>query len=229
MSRFRLALTLALSFASLPALADDVEDFYRGRNLTVLVGVGAGGEYDLQMRMVARHIGKHIPGKPGTIPQNMVGATGLLMANHLANVAPRDGSVIGLVQNGLPSYQAMGIEGVNFDATKFNWIGSLSPTAETMAIHKHANVSTIEDARKKELVAGSNGRSGITYTFPRLMNELLGTRFRIITGYQSVNEINIAMDRGEADGRNNSWTSWKAAKPDWIANKETHVIVYAGP
>ncbi len=225
----RLALTLALVLASLPALADDVEDFYRGRNLTVMVGVGAGGEYDLQMRLVARHIGKHIPGKPATIPQNMVGATGLLMANHLANVAPRDGSVIGLVQNGLPSYQAMGIEGVNFDATKFNWIGSLSPTAETMAIHKRANVSTIEDARKKELIAGSNGRSGITYTFPRLMNELLGTRFKIITGYQSVNEINIAMDRGEADGRNNSWTSWKASKPDWIANKEIHVIVYAGP
>ena len=229
MARSRLAFTLALVLASLPALADDVEDFYRGRNLTVLVGVGAGGEYDLQMRLVARHIGKHIPGKPATIPQNMVGATGLLMANHLANVAPRDGSVIGLVQNGLPSYQAMGIEGVNFDATKFNWIGSLSPTAETMAIHKRANVSTIEEARKKELIAGSNGRSGITYTFPRLMNELLGTKFKIITGYQSVNEINIAMDRGEADGRNNSWTSWKASKPDWIANKEIHVIVYAGP
>ncbi len=229
MARSRLSLALALFLASLPALADDVEDFYRGRNLTVMVGVGAGGEYDLQMRMVARHIGKHIPGKPGTIPQNMVGATGLLMANHLANVAPKDGSVIGLVQNGLPSYQAMGIEGVNFDATKFNWIGSLAPTAETMAIHKRANVTTVEDARKKELIAGSNGRSGITYTFPRLMNELLGTKFKIITGYQSVNEINIAMDRGEADGRNNSWTSWKAAKPDWIANKEIHVIVYAGP
>ena len=229
MTRSRLALTLGFLFAALPASADEVEDFYRGRTLTVMVGVGAGGEYDLQMRMVSRHIAKHIPGKPATVAQNMVGATGLLMANHLANVAPKDGSVIGLVQNGLPSYQAMGIEGVNFDATKFNWIGSLSPTAETMAIFKHAGVRTIEDARKKELIAGSNGRSGITYTFPRLMNELLGTRFKIITGYQGVNEINIAMDRGEADGRNNSWTSWKASKPDWIANKDIHIIVYAGP
>jgi tripartite-type tricarboxylate transporter receptor subunit TctC len=229
MTRSRLPLTLGFLLAALPASADDVEDFYRGRTLTVMVGVGAGGEYDLQMRMVSRHIAKHIPGKPATVAQNMVGATGLLMANHLANVAPKDGSVIGLVQNGLPSYQAMGIEGVNFDATKFNWIGSLSPTAETMAIFKHAGVRTIEDARKKELIAGSNGRSGITYTFPRLMNELLGTRFKIITGYQGVNEINIAMDRGEADGRNNSWTSWKASKPDWVANKDIHIIVYAGP
>ena len=230
---FTLALMLAPMLGSilapLSARADEIEDFYRGRNLIVMVGVGAGGEYDLQMRLVSRHIGKHIPGKPATISQNMVGATGLLMANYLANVAPKDGSVIALVQNGLPSYQAMGVEGVNFDATKFNWIGSLAPTAETMAIHKRANVTTVEEARKKELIAGSNGRSGITYTFPRLMNELLGTRFKIITGYQSVNEINIAMDRGEADGRNNSWTSWKAAKPDWVANKEIHVIVYAGP
>ena len=181
------------------------------------------------MRLVARHIGKHIPGKPGTVAQNMVGATGLLMANHLANVAPRDGSVIGLVQNGLPSYQAMGIHGVNFDATKFNWIGSLSPTAETMTIHKRAKLTSIEGARTKDLIAGAVGRSGISYTFPKLMNELLGTRFRIITGYQSVNEINIAMERGEADGRNSSWTSWKASKPDWIAKKEINIILYAGP
>jgi len=229
MARPPLVLLLALCMVPLQVRADEVEDFYRGRTLTVMVGVGAGGEFDLQMRLVARHIGKHIPGKPGTVAQNMVGATGLLMANHLANVAPRDGSVIGLVQNGLPSYQAMGIDGVNFDATKFNWIGSLSPTAETMAIHKRAKLTSIEGARTKDLIAGAVGRSGISYTFPKLMNELLGTRFRIITGYQSVNEINIAMERGEADGRNSSWTSWKASKPDWIAKKEINIILYAGP
>ena len=105
-------LALALMLAPLSARADEIEDFYRGRNLIVMVGVGAGGEYDLQMRLVARHIGKHIPGRPQTVAQNMVGATGLLMANYLANVAPKDGSVIALVQNGLPSYQAMGVEGV---------------------------------------------------------------------------------------------------------------------
>lgn len=229
MTRSKLAFLIALCMAPYQVRADEVEDFYRGRTLTVMVGVGAGGEFDLQMRLVARHIGKHIPGKPATAGQNMVGATGLLMANHLANVAPRDGSVIGLVQNGLPSYQAMGIDGVNFDATKFNWIGSLSPTAETMAMHKRASITTVEDARKKELIVGAVGRSGISYTFPKLMNELVGTRFKIITGYQSVNEINIAMERGEADGRNSSWTSWKASKPDWIANKEIHMIAFAGP
>ena len=229
MMRITLTFTLALCLAPLSVRADEVDDFYRGRTLTIMVGVSAGGEFDLQMRLVARHIGKHIPGKPATVAQNMVGATGLLMANHLANVAPRDGSVIGLVQNGLPSYQAMGIDGVNFDATKFNWIGSLSPTAETMAVHKRGNMASVEDARKKDLIAGAVGRSGISYTFPKLMNELLGTRFKIITGYQSVNEINIAMERGEADGRHSSWTSWKASKPDWIANKEINIIAYAGP
>jgi tripartite-type tricarboxylate transporter receptor subunit TctC len=198
------------------ARADSVEDFYKGKTLTVLVGVGAGGEYDFQMRLVARHIGRFIPGNPSTVAQNMVGATGLLMANHLYNLAPKDGTVIGLIQNGLPSFQAMGITGINFDATKFNWIGTMAPTVETMAIWKNANVKTIEDARKKDLIAGANGRSGITYTFPKLMNELLGTKFKIVTGYQSVNEIN-------------SWTSWKASKPDWIAKKDISIIVYTGP
>ncbi len=211
------------------AQSDAVADFYRGKTLTVLVGVGAGGEYDFQMRLVQRHIGKYIPGNPSTVGQNMVGATGLLMANHLYNVAPKDGTVIGLIQNGLPSFQAMGVEGINFDARKFNWIGSLSPTVETMAVRKGSGVMTVEDARKKDLIAGSNGRAGITYTFPALMNDLLGTRFKIVTGYASVNEINIAMERGEADGRNNSWTSWRTAKPDWIANKQINVLVRVGP
>ena len=225
----RAGVVVSLWLASAAAVrAEAVEDFYKGRTLTVLVGVGAGGEYDLQMRLVARHIGKYIPGKPATLAQNMVGATGLLMANHLANVAAKDGSVIGLVQNGLPSFQAMGIDGVNFDATRFNWIGSLSPTTETMAVWKRANVKTVEEARQKDLIAGANGRSGITYTFPKLMNETLGTRFKIVTGYQSVNEINIAMERGEADARNNSWTSWKASKNDWVVNKDIAIIAYAG-
>ena len=209
--------------------ADPVEDFYRGKTLTVLVGVGAGGEYDFQTRLVARHIGRHIPGNPATVAQNMVGATGLLMANHLYNLAPKDGTVIGLIQNGLPSFQAMGIPGVNFNAAKFNWIGSISPTVETMATWKGSGARTIEDARKKTLIAGANGRSGITYTFPKLLNELLDTKFNIVSGYQSVNEINIAMERGEADARNNSWTSWKTSKNDWIVNKDISIIVYAGP
>ena len=158
----------------------------------------------------------------------MVGATGLLMANHLYNRAPRDGSVIGLIQNGLPSFQAMGVAGVAFDATRFNWIGSIAPTIETLAIRRGADVTTIEQAREKELIIGANGRSGISFTYPKLLNELLGTRFKIVSGYQSVNQINIAMERGEADGRNNSWTSWNASKPDWIANGDIVILVYSG-
>jgi len=217
------------SVASAQAQSDPIADFYRGKTVTVLVGVGAGGEYDFQMRLVQRYIGKYIPGNPQTVGQNMVGATGLLMANHLYNVAAKDGTVIGLIQNGLPSFQAMGVEGINFDARKFNWIGSLAPTVETMSVRRGSGVTNVEQARQKELIAGSNGRAGITYTYPALMNEFLGTKFRIITGYASVNEINIAMERGEADGRNNSWTSWRASKPQWIANKEINVLVRSGP
>ena len=119
-----------------PAHADAISDFYRGKTVTGLVGVSAGGEYDLKLRLVARHIGKHIPGNPTVIPQNMTGATGMVMANYLFNVAPQDGTYIGIVQNGLPTSQAVGVEGIKFDATRFQWIGSVASTTETMVTWK---------------------------------------------------------------------------------------------
>ncbi len=224
-----LAIAIALAALAKAAQADPVEDFYRGKTFTVLVGVGAGGEYDLQMRLIGRYIGKYIPGHPTVITQNMLGATGLVMANYLFNVAPKDGTSIGLIQNGLTSYQAMGVEGIQFDAAKFNWIGAIAPTVETMAVWKGAHVDTIEQARAKPLTAGANGRSGITYTFPKLLNEIAGTKFKIITGYQTVNEINIAMERGEVEARNNAWSSWKAAKPEWVRDGDIKIIAIAGP
>src|SRR5690606_29259859 len=128
--------------------ADPVEAFYKGKNLNMLVGVSAGGAYDLTLRLVARHIVKFIPGHPTPVPQNMTGATGLVMANYLYNVAPKDGTYVGLIQNGLPTYQAVGMDGVQFDARKLEWIGSPSPTIETMiAYKKRTGVASIEDAR----------------------------------------------------------------------------------
>src|SRR5215469_16034410 len=117
----------------LRALADPVEDFYRGKTISVLIGVGAGGEYDTVARLVARHIGRHIPGHPSLVPQNMTGASGLKMINYLATVAPHDGTFIGMVSEGLPSLQAVGMPGVQFDARAFNWLGAIAPIDETMA------------------------------------------------------------------------------------------------
>ena len=212
-----------------PAQADPLSDFYKGKTVTALVGVSAGGEYDLKLRLVARHIGKHVPGRPTVVPQNMTGATGLVMANFLYNVAPKDGTYIGLIQNGLPTTQAVGADGVKFDATQFQWIGSVAPTTETMVTWKTTGVTTIEEARQKEVIVGAVGSSGITLSFPVMLNDLVGTRFKMVLGSTGTGALDLAMERGEVSGRAGSWSSMKASKPNWIANKDLNVLVHSGP
>ena len=204
-------------------------DFYQGRTVNMLIGVGAGGEYDMQARLVARHIGKHIPGHPTVVPQNMTGAGGLKMINYLYGIAPKDGTNIGMIANAFPAMQAAGIPGVQFDAAKMQWLGTIAPVVETMAVWHTAGVKSIEDARQRETVAGASGRGAITFTYPAMMNELLGTKFKIVTGYPGGNAINLAMERGEVEARNNTWSSWKATKPDWLKEKKISVIAQAGP
>ena len=211
------------------AAADPVADFYRGKTITILIGVGAGGEYDLQARMVGKFLGRYIPGNPAVVAQNMTGASGLKMTNYLASVAPHDGTYIGMIMNGLPALQVVGLDGVQFDAAKFNWLGAMAPVDETIAVWHSAGVSSIEGARQKEIVTGSTARGSITYTFPQMMNELFGTKFKLVTGYTGGNEINLAMERGEVEARNNTWSSWKATRPDWLRDKKIAVIVQSGP
>jgi tripartite-type tricarboxylate transporter receptor subunit TctC len=211
------------------AVADPVADFYKGKTVNVLIGVGAGGEYDLQARLVARHLGKHIPGNPTVVAQNMTGAGGLKMANYLYEVAPKDGTSIGMIANSFPALQVIGLDGLQFDASKFGWLGTMAATVETMAVWHTAGVNSIEDVRKREVVAGASARGAITYTLPAVMNEVLGTKFKIVTGYTGGNQINLAMERGEVHARNNTWSSWKATKPDWLRDKKISIIAQAGP
>ncbi len=222
---------LALALLIIPgaAPAQTVAEFYRGKTVNIYIGVGVGGEYDIQARLVARHIGKHIPGKPTVVPQNMTGAGGLRMINYLYNVAPKDGLSIGMIANAFPAMQAAGIAGVQFDAGKMQWIGTIAPGVETMAVWHATGVKSIEDARHREVVAGASARGAITFFYPQMMNELLGTRFKIVTGYTGGNQINLAMERGEVEARNNTWSSWKATKADWLKEKKITVIAQAGP
>ncbi|MDP2356993.1 MAG: hypothetical protein Q8M31_13155 [Beijerinckiaceae bacterium] len=212
-----------------PASAQSVAEFYKGKTVNVLIGVGVGGEYDLHARLVSRYIGKHIPGAPTLVPQNMLGAGGAKMAAYLAEVAPKDGTNIGMIANNFPAMQAAGLEVIRFDVGKFQWIGSISPTVETMTAWHTAGVTTIEQAREKEVVAGASGKGAITYSFPAMLNEFLGTKFKIVAGYQGGNAINLAMERGEVQARNNTWSSWKVTKPDWLKNGDIKILVYAGP
>jgi tripartite-type tricarboxylate transporter receptor subunit TctC len=222
-----LAALAALAAAS--ARAQSVADFYRGKTVNVLIGVGVGGEYDLQARLVARHLGKHIPGNPSVVPQNMTGAGGIKMANYLFAQAPRDGTYIGMLGNNFAATQAVGGQGVQFDVVKFRWLGTIAPVVETMAVWHTTGVKTIEDLRRKEVVAGASSKGAITFIYPSMMNELLGTRFKIVTGYAGGNEINLAMERGEVQARNNTWSSWKATKAAWLKDRKINVIVQAGP
>jgi tripartite-type tricarboxylate transporter receptor subunit TctC len=220
---------LLAGLAGLPAQAQSVADFYRGKTLTMLIGVGVGGEYDLQARLVARHIGKHIPGNPNVVPQNMVGAGGINMANNLYNTSPRDGTVMAMMGNNFPATQAVGGKSVKFDAGKMQWLGTIAPVVETMAVWHTAGAKTVDDLRNREVVAGASGRGAITYFYPMMMNAFLGTKFKIVTGYPGGNQINLAMERGEVQARNNTWSSWKATRPQWIKDKLIYVVAQAGP
>jgi hypothetical protein len=220
---------MSVVIAATAARAQTVTEFYRGKTVNVLIGVAVGGEYDLQARLVARHIGKHIPGNPNVVAQNMTGAGGIKMANYLFAQAPRDGTYIGMLGNNFPATQAVGGQGVAYDSVKFRWLGSIAPVVETMAVWSTTGVKSIDDVRKREVVAGATSRGAITYSYPSMLNEYLGTKFKIVTGYAGGNEVNLAMERGEVEARNNSWSSWKATKGPWLADKKITVITQAGP
>jgi len=211
------------------AAAQPVADFYRGKTVTMVIGYPPAGANDVYARMVARHIGKHIPGNPNVVPQNMTGAGGINMANHLYNTVARDGTFIGMMGNNFPATQAVGGKSVKFDAGKFHWLGTMAPVVETMAVWHTAGVKNMDDLRKQEVVAGASGRGAITYFYPMMMNAFLGTKFKIVTGYPGGNQINLAMERGEVQARNNTWSSWKATRPQWVKDKQIYVVAQAGP
>src|SRR5258706_7817652 len=151
------------------------------------------------------------------------------MINCLYTVAPKDGLSIGMIANAFPAMQAAGIAGVQFDAAKMQWLGTIAPGVETMAVWHTTGVKNIEDARRREVVAGASARGAITFFYPQMMNELLGTKFKIVTGYTGGNQINLAMERGEIEARNNTWSSWKTIKPNWLVEKKITVIAQLGP
>jgi tripartite-type tricarboxylate transporter receptor subunit TctC len=218
----------AICCASAPVFAEDVDQFYKGKNLNVLVGVSAGGAYDTTMRLVARHIVRFIPGNPTPVPQNMTGATGLVMANYLARVAPKDGTYLGVIQNGLPTFQAVGMSGVQFDARSFQWIGSVAPTNDTLIVWHTTGVKSLEEARQREVVVGSIGASGITYMYPKMLSNMTGAKLRIVTGYTGGGALNLAMERGEVDARTNSWNGLRTSNPDWLKDGKISMLVYSG-
>jgi tripartite-type tricarboxylate transporter receptor subunit TctC len=224
-----LAGTLLGALAS-PAAADDVADFYRGKRISLIIGYGSGGGYDIYARMLGRFIGEHIPGKPSVVPQNMPGAGSRSAANWLYKIAPKDGTVIATLGQATPTDQALGQPGVQFDARKFNWIGNLAVVNNFMFVWAETGVKTIDDAKKKSLAIGASGASSPSVLYPQVSNNLLGTKFKIVAGYPGGGDINIAVERREVDGRgSDSWASMKSTHPDWIKDHKINILFQVGP
>jgi tripartite-type tricarboxylate transporter receptor subunit TctC len=209
-----------------PASAD-VAGFYKGRTVTVVVPAGLGASLGLYGRLLTEHWGNHIPGNPTVIVQSRPGGGGTKGAAYVYNAAPKDGTTVAEVL--APSVLAPILRNVKFDATKFQWIGSITQRPSVVSIFHTAPATTLEGVKEKEVVMGSTGFGSETYLMPKLMNHLLGTKFKIVKGYKGGASINKAMTQGEVHGRMNYWTGWTTIKNDWLkTGKIKHLIQY-GP
>jgi tripartite-type tricarboxylate transporter receptor subunit TctC len=227
----RFLASLVLLAAAWPVAAasqPSVEEFYRGKKIDMIIGYSSGGTYDLYARLVARHLGNYIPGKPLIVPRNMPGAGSRAAASWVFNVAPRDGTVLATADQSLSLQQAAGDKRINFDTTKFIYIGNPNIENNTTAAWHTSGIKTLDDAKKREVTVGATGGS-TSSQYPKAMNSLLGTKFKIVLGYPGGNDVNLALERGEVEVRgSNSWTSWKATRPDWIAEKKINILVQIG-
>jgi tripartite-type tricarboxylate transporter receptor subunit TctC len=222
------ALAVAFLF-SLPSPASaqpSVESFYKDKRVRMLVGYGVGTGNDLYLRLLARHIGKYIPGRPTMVPENMPGAGGIVMFNYLYNVAPRDGTVIAHPSRSLVTEPLYGNAQARYDALKFGWLGSINRDVATCITWSKSGIASIEDAKRREVAVGSTGASAESNYFPKLLNAVLGTRFKTVLGYPDSGAVGIAMERGELDGYCSfTWAAIKSARPNWLENKQINVIL----
>lgn len=220
------ASALALGLVAGAGAAQAQADFYAGKTINLYVGYSAGGGYDVYGRMLARFMGKHIPGSPTVVVQNMPGAGSLRAANYIYNLAPKDGLAFGTVARGAAFDPLLGLPGAQFDATKFNWIGSANDEVSVCVAWHTSPVKTFQDLLDKELIVGGTGGSADTDQFPKVLNGVLNTKMKTVVGYPGGNDVNLAMERGEVQGRCGwSWSSVKSTQPEWLRDKKINVII----
>jgi tripartite-type tricarboxylate transporter receptor subunit TctC len=202
-------------------------DFYKGKTVDLMIGYSVGGGYDVYARLIARHLGKHIPGNPIVTPKNMEGAGSLRLANWLYNVASKEGLVFGTIGRGTGFDPLLGSKTAQFDGTKFNWIGSANDEVSVCVVwNGRGKVTKFDDLLTQELAVGGTGAAADTDQFPRIINGVLGTKMKIITGYPGGNDVNLALERGEVDGRCGwSWSSVEATRKTWITDKKITILM----
>ncbi|MGE3248135.1 MAG: Bug family tripartite tricarboxylate transporter substrate binding protein [Beijerinckiaceae bacterium] len=207
------------------ALAQSPEAFFKGKTITVTIGFSPGGTYDLFGRMVARHIGRHIPGKPTVVASNMPGAGSFRAANWLYSVAPKDGTALGIVSQTLALEQALGNKAARFKADQFSWIGRVTSNTEVHVMWHKSKGTNIEGAKTAEIPVASTGPGSPSETYPKLLNALVGTKLKLVRGYPGSTNGLLAMERGEVDGALTSWNTMKSTRQKMLDDKKMFLLV----
>ena len=211
------------------AQAQTPAEFYQGKTIEVYIGTSVGGGYDAYSRILSRHMGRHIPGNPVLVPKNMTGGGGIRLANFLYNAASKEGLAFGTFNRGIVYEPLFGNKSAQFDATQFNWIGSTNDEVSICVAWHTAGVQRYQQVLERELVVGASGIGADTYQFPKVVNGVLGTKFKIVTGYPGGNDIDLAMERQEVQGRCSwSWSSVKATHPTWLPEKKFNILFQMG-
>ena len=215
-----------LAACSASAGAQDVAAHYKThRTINLYIGYAPGGSYDLYARMFARHFGRHVPGEPTVVPSNMPGAGSLQAANYIYAVAPKDGTALGALGETLAMEQALRNPGVKYDATRLTWIGRMASSNNIHLVWHTAKAQSVEDALSHEMTVAGTGPANLAETVPRLLNALIGTKFKVISGYASSGPGMLAMERGEVDGAGTSWAAIKSTRQDWLRDKKVKIIL----
>jgi tripartite-type tricarboxylate transporter receptor subunit TctC len=224
-----LVVALIMLLSANSTRAQSVEEFYKGRPINMMIGGGAGGGYDVYFRTLARHLGKHIPGHPNIIPRNQPAAAGLAAANALYTTADRDGLTIGAFPNNVPMDPLFGNPAARYDPLRFNWIGSIGKLQNVCATWHASPIKSIEQAREREVIVAAAGATSNTALMPRALNSLLGTKFKVVAGYDPGSGLTMSIERQEAEGICGlSWSTMKASRPHWIKDNLLNVIIQLG-
>jgi tripartite-type tricarboxylate transporter receptor subunit TctC len=224
MKRAVLALAVSLVAGGSSLAQEDVAAFFRGKTLRLVVGVGVGSGYDINARLLARHLAAHIPGQPTIVVQNQPGAGSLTMTNALYHTGPFDGTVMGASFNGMPTTPLLQPTGVRFDPVKFNWLGSTNRETQVMYVWHTAPAQVLDDIRSKQVVMGAQAPGSTQFDYPVLADKLFGFKFKVVTGYESTPKIHLAMESGEVDGTIANWSTLKAINTNWITEKKIRIL-----
>ncbi|MFM1816753.1 MAG: hypothetical protein RLZ98_3448 [Pseudomonadota bacterium] len=219
------AISAALTMTALPATADPIEDFYKGKSMEMIIGYPPGGSNNLYARSVATRIGKHIPGNPTVVPRNMPGGGSLVAANYMYSVAPKDGTVMANISPTVPLEATVGKKQAKFDPNKFNWLGRATNAVNPLFIWHTQPFNSWEDAMTKEITLSATGASSTVAVYPNLLNNVIGTKFKLIMGYKGSGTAMLAIERGEVAGHSTAFDALKSQHLDWLRDKKVKILL----